>query len=232
MKDSNNIKRSKLFSINYWTPSHIKLLLLLIIVSCVNYHKTTQGTMNLFFGTDSMNTINMEYLEAEYAVNADISARADGYLNIIEGDKYIFVLHSSYPPPAIRIVPPETLEGYGLFILLDSIRLNDSVNMTPTKILFYHRKFCNYNLIISEIGSIVLKKFIIYRQVKDTILGYISFKGEVYDMNPRIYYEYKTSRKVEGQVCFKAVRTNLKKISSQLKEFWLPKGFLIDFLKE
>ncbi len=227
------IKRNKQFStLHFWAWTNIRLFLHLIIISCVSYHKLTQGTMNLVFSTDSMSVISMKHLEAMYITNADLDATTDGHLNIIAGDKYIFMLHAIYPPPAMRIFPPETLVDYRLFIFLDSIGVNNSVELSRTKALFYHDEICNFNLTIKEIGSIVLKKFIIYRQMKDTILGYISFKGEVYDMNPRKYYEYKTSRKVEGQVCFKAVKTNLKKISSQLKEFWLPKGFLIDFLKE
>jgi len=232
MESLKNIKRSRLFSmLNFFARLNIKFSLLLIIISCVSYHKTTQGSMTLIFGTDSISVTKMKYLEAVYTTDADLGATADGYLNIIRGAKYVFVLHSDHPQTTMRIVPPKILVGYLLLIVLDSSALNETVKLKSTKTLFHHEEFHNYNLIINEIGSPLQGEFIIYRQTADTIFGYISFNGMVRDINPQKYNKYRTSRQVEGQVYFKASKTDLRTVSSYLKRLALPKEFLLEFLK-
>lgn len=209
----------------------IKYMLLLSITSCVYYSKVSHGTMQIATGRDSVHTEEMEFLEAIYVDSARLvyDPTTTNHLNLLEGDKYVFSFYSCAPPPKWRLIPPKKFIGNYLFVMLDSIHLSDTVDLSGIKMIFF-RKILDFGNMEEKVSYCLTGKLIVHKIRADTIWGVISFSGELYDITAR---KVRTATGwITGCINFSASKSTKKNVSSYLSRIWLQREILNDFIQK
>lgn len=202
---------------------------LLVFVSCVTVQRAIQGTMDLYWGTDSLGVISTEYLEAGYVMDSDLSFTTYGNPYVSEGDRCILAVQSGSPAPTRTLAPLKTAEDYHFVIVFDTTLLHTQTTTDSARALFFHCESRNGNL-RTECGVLALEEFAVQHHARDTLLCLMSFHGEAQVLIPHGYFKYRESRPVHGRAVLRANRTNRSKTSSLLAGVRVPQEVQADFL--